>query len=377
MKTKALIPALAVALLLVGAATAQAKWSYGNGESDLEVGSAPHAGGLTGFVCTTRIHGRAGLGTTTDPAVTPPPGPPYSPLTVQVYTGAPGDLGGAQVVPAGLLLQNGNTITPTAEQHTAAPTKLKPPEQYEGGGIPIWEYASAPFAISIAPGLIAPGNDVLIVQTGHSAYVTKVAQACPDQRTWSGRVWNTVQQGDVAVAQPSAKKLTFTLGTGGTSDLQGTYYTDCTIAGALTAKVHYTLNTWPSTNGVRVGLLVNNPDYAFTPGSVTAERTSFAASGDVDTGEKYAANGTDSGGGFVTKPTSATSGDLRVRVASGNYNMEYRDGTTAGAWKPIGTAPVYPGSVSLGLQVWSGLSLFTGPVKVTLSGFAISKGVCA
>ena len=61
----------------------------------------------------------------------------------------------------------------------------------------------------------------------------------------------------------------------------------------------------------------------------------------------------------------------------GNYNMEYRDGTTAGAWKPIGTAPVYPGSVSLGLQVWSGLSLFTGPVKVTLSGFAISKGVCA
>ena len=210
-------------------------------------------------------------------------------------------------MPAGLLLQNGNTITPTAEQHTAAPTKLKPPEQYEGGGIPIWEYASAPFAISIAPGLIAPGNDVLIVQTGHSAYVTKVAQACPDQRTWSGRVWNTVQQGDVAVAQPSAKKLTFTLGTGGTSDLQGTYYTDCTIAGALTAKVHYTLNTWPSTNGVRVGLLVNNPDYAFTPGSVTAERTSFAASGDVDTGEKYAANGTDSGGGFVTKPTSATS----------------------------------------------------------------------
>ena len=141
--------------------------------------------------------------------------------------------------------------------------------------------------------------------------------------------------------------------------------------------MHYTLNTWPSTNGVRVGLLVNNPDSAFTPGSVTAERTSFAASGDVDTGEKYAANGTDSGGGFVTKPTSATSGDLRVRVASGNYNMEYRDGTTAGAWKPIGTAPVYPGSVSLGLQVWSGLSLFTGPVKVTLSGFAISKGVCA
>ena len=52
-------------------------------------------------------------------------------------------------------------------------------------------------------------------------------------------------------------------------------------------------------------------------------------------------------------------------------------GRRRATWKLIGTAPVYPGSVSLGLQVWSGLSLFTGPVKVTLSGFAISKGVCA
>ena len=99
----------------------------------------------------------------------------------------------------------------------------------------------------------------------------------------------------------TSKQLSFTLGTSGTADLQGTYYTDCTIAGAFTAKVHYTLNTWPSANGVRVGLLVNNPDYPFPSGSVTAERTSFAASGDVSTGEKYVSNGTDSGGGFVTK----------------------------------------------------------------------------
>ena len=56
-----------MALLLAGAATAQAKWSYGNGESDLEVGSAPNSSGLTGFVCTTRIHGRAGLGTASTP----------------------------------------------------------------------------------------------------------------------------------------------------------------------------------------------------------------------------------------------------------------------------------------------------------------------
>ena len=72
---------------------------------------------------------------------------------------------------------------------------------------------------------------MLLVEGTHSAYVTRSVQACPDQKTWSGRVWNTVNQGDVTVAQPSGKKLTFTLGTAAPADLQGTYYTDCTIAG--------------------------------------------------------------------------------------------------------------------------------------------------
>jgi hypothetical protein len=375
-KPKAVIPALVVGLLLIGAASAQAgKWTYGNGESDLEVGSAPRSDGLTGFVCTTRIHGRAGLGRGSLPA----PAPPYGPITVEVYTAGPGELDGSTPVTGGLKLADGTTVIPPIATQTVTPTKLNPVEQYEDfSHNPIYEYAAAPFAFSFAAGQITPGNEVLLVQSGHQAYATRTAQTCPDQKTWSGGIWNTVKQGNVTISPASsATKLKFTLGTGGTADPLGLYYTDCTIAGAFTAKVHYTLNTWPAHNGVRVGLLVNNPDFAFTPGSVTAERTSFAASGDVDTGEKYAGNGTDSGGGFVTKPTAATSGDLRVRVASGKYTMEYRDATTAGAWKPINTAPLYPGSVSLGLQVWSGLSLFTGPVKVTLSGFAILKGVCA
>src|SRR6476619_2128089 len=182
---------MAVALLLAGAATAQAKWSYGNGESDLEVGTAPTS---IGFVCTTRIHGRAGLGTTVDPAVTPPPAPPYSPLTVKVFTGAQGDLGGAEVVPGGLLLLDGRTIAPIATQTTAAPTKLSPPEQYTGFSEEdkIWEYASAPFSFSFAPGQIAVNNDIVVVQGGHDAYVQRNAVACPDQKTWSGGVWNTI-----------------------------------------------------------------------------------------------------------------------------------------------------------------------------------------
>ena len=176
--------------------------------------------------------------------MTPPPGPPYSPRTVEVFTGAPGDLGGATVDNNGnLLLLDGSTIHPVATQ-TVTPAKLTPPEQYFGFSQddPIWEYASAPFAISIPSGRIAPGNDVLITQADHDPYVTRVAQTCPDQKTWNGGVWNTIKQGDVTIAPAQqATKLKFTLGTTGVSDLQGTYYTDCTIAGAFTAKVHYTL----------------------------------------------------------------------------------------------------------------------------------------
>src|SRR5690242_7066112 len=241
---------LAVGLLLVGATSAQAgKWSFGNGESDLEVGTAPTS---IGFVCTTRIHGRAGLGTTVDPAVTPPPAPPYSPITVKVFTAAQGDLGGAEVVPGGLLLLDGRTIPPIATQTTAAPTKLNPPEHYTGFSPDddIWEYAAAPFAFSLAPGQIAVNNDIVVVQGTHSAYVQRNAVACPDQKTWSGGVWNTVKQGNMTISPAdSATKLKFALN-GGTTNMQGTYYTDCTIAGAFTAKVHYTLNTWPSANGV-------------------------------------------------------------------------------------------------------------------------------
>lgn len=373
MKTKALIPTLVVALLLVGAATAQAKWSYGNGESDLEVGPSP-AG--AGFVCTTRIHGRAGLGTSADPAVTPPPPPPYSPRTVSVYTGS--ELGAAQVI-GGELVLDGTTLTPIVTQVTAAPKALNPPEKYFGFSQddPIWEYASAPFSFSFAPGQITAGNDVIVLQNGHSAFVIKSAIACPAQTSWRGETWNRTGNGNVAVAQ-TAKQLSFTLTSGGAVDPIGTYATDCTVAGDFDARVHYSLGPWPAHNGVRTAIVVNNPDYPFPPGNVTMERTSFAASGDVATGERYAINATDAGGGFLTVPTTQTQGDLRVRQKNGMIRTYYRDATTAGAWALVGKSAGYPGSVSFGLQVWSSLALFSGPTaKVTFSKFSFTKGVCA
>ena len=267
MKTKALIPTLAVALLLAGAATAQAKWSYGNGESDLEVGSAPTPADSPASSAP-RGSTAAQDSVPPRPAVTPAARRPTRRAPCRSTPRLPVTSAGAEVVSGGLLLQDGTTITPIATQTTGAPTKLNPPEQY-------FDFARTTRSGSThrrrsrsrsPPGQIAPGNDVLIVQTGHSAYVTSVAQACPDQKTWSGGVWNTVKQGNVTISPAaSATKLKFSLGREGRRPV-GPYYTDCTIAGAFTAKVHYTLNTWPADNGVRVGLLVNNPDYAFTAG---------------------------------------------------------------------------------------------------------------
>ena len=66
-----------------------------------------------------------------------------------------------------------------------------------------------------------------------------------------------------------------------TADPTATYFTRCRVGHDFAAQVHYRLAVWPPANGVRVGLLVNNPDYPAQTGSVTTERTSFGASGDV------------------------------------------------------------------------------------------------
>lgn len=376
MKPKAVIPVLVVGALLLGASAAQAgRWSFGNGESDLEVALAPVGNPFS--VCTNRIHGRAGLGTTEDPAVTPPQAPPYPTQHIEVYTGS--ELGAAQVDQHGNLVLDGVTLTPIATQTTAPPTALNPPEQYTGFSDQdlIWEYAAAPFSFSFAPGQIQPGDDVIIRNASKPAFVIRTAQSCPAQPVWRGQTWNHTGTGNVTASQ-TAKQLSFTLTGGGSVDPVGTYATDCTVSGYADAHVHYKVGPWPAHNGVHVGLLVNNPDYPFPPTSVTAERTSYAASGDVATGEKYAMNAADVGGGLVKKSTSQTEGDLRARVKNGTIHTYYRDATTAGVWRSIGKSPDYTGSVSFALQVWSSQALFTGQTTtVKFSKFAITKGVCA
>ena len=199
---------------------------------------------------------------------------------------------------------------------------------------------------------------------------------------WQGYRWHTSAKGGATVFQ-SRRALRIAMPALPTADPAATYFTRCRVGHDFAAQVHYRLAVWPPQNGVRVGLLVNNPDYPAQTDSVTTERTSFGASGDVGTGENYLQNGISSGGEFIVQPTAATSGTLRVVQHAGWITSMYRDATTGGQFVTIADplnnpaiAPDFRARVSLGLQVWSGLPVYAGPARVTLTNFRITSGNC-
>jgi hypothetical protein len=192
---------------------------------------------------------------------------------------------------------------------------------------------------------------------------------------WQGYRWHTSTKGGATVFQ-SRRALRIAMPAVATADPTATYFTRCRVGRDFAAQVHYRLAVWPPANGVRVGLLVNNPDYPAQTDSVTTERTSFGASGDVGSGENYVENGISSGGGFVVQPTAAMSGTLRVVQHAGTITSEYRDATTGGHFVAFADAPDYGARVSLGLQVWSGLPVYAGPATVKLTKFRITSGHC-
>ncbi len=181
MRRKILVGAGIAALsFLAIAPSASAKWILGNGTTDLEITPPDPAHPFQ--VCADRVQGRAGLNTPDDPAVTPPPPGPFAPITVRVFTGPSGSLDGATVQGDTLLLLDGTTVqAAAATQVTSAPTAVDPPEPYFGDFSEtffIWEYAAAPFDISIPADKRFPGGEVLVQQGSHSAYVTLGAVAC-------------------------------------------------------------------------------------------------------------------------------------------------------------------------------------------------------
>jgi len=172
---------IAALSLLAIAPPASAKWILGNGTTDLEITPPDPAHPFQ--VCADRVQGRAGLNTPNDPAVTPPPPGPFAPITVRVFTGPSGSLDGATVQGDGtlLLLDQTTVQTAAATQVTSAPTAVDPPDPYFGDfseTFLIWEYAAAPFDISIPAAQRFPGGEMLVQQGSHAAYVTLGAVAC-------------------------------------------------------------------------------------------------------------------------------------------------------------------------------------------------------
>ena len=132
MKVKVL-PAIGLALAAMQWPPPHRRRVIGNGTTDIAV--TPPNPALPGQVCTTHIEGFAGLSTTADPAVTPPPPGPYSPQVVELFA-AP-SLDGYSGGPSGQLLPPDPSlpiVNAIASVTAAAPTALNPPEQYTATG---------------------------------------------------------------------------------------------------------------------------------------------------------------------------------------------------------------------------------------------------
>ena len=177
MRTRVLIGAgVTLALWAVMASPALAKWTFGNGASDINVNTLPSPA-ASNSVCTTDITGQAGVHTSTLPA--PTTGLPQS-FTVDVYTGPAASLDGSFFVSNGLQLQDGTVITPVGSDTTGPAQAIDPLQnQYvDFNNDPLYEYAAAPFDVTLAVGKIAVGNEVLVAQSDHTAYATFTAVDC-------------------------------------------------------------------------------------------------------------------------------------------------------------------------------------------------------
>ena len=175
MKTKALIPALAVALLLVGAATAQAevvirqRRERPGGRLRASRGR-PHRLRLhhaDPWPRRPRHHHRPRSDAASRASL-------LAAHRAGLHRGAgrPRRRAGGARRPAPAERQDdradrGTSTTDGADQAEAARAVLQATADN-----PIWEYAAAPFAFSFAPGQIAVNNDIVVVQGDHSAYVS-------------------------------------------------------------------------------------------------------------------------------------------------------------------------------------------------------------
>jgi hypothetical protein len=142
----------------------------------------------------------------------------------------------------------------------------------------------------------------------------------------------------------------------------------CKLKGDFDIQVDYSLPTWPSANGVRVGLgTVSGP----------VERVSFGSTQDYYgwPREVYLTHFSDGVQGIAQ--TADLSGKLRL-VRTGNTATGYY--SSNGAWVPVDTGPSSAADTAFSFSAWSHDYTFTKQdVKVAFDNLIINKGelLCA
>ncbi len=147
------------------------------------------------------------------------------------------------------------------------------------------------------------------------------------------------------------------------------YTSSCQLRGDFDIQTDYALSQWPSSNGVRIGIVANEA------GSVM--RASYGPSTDFpgQPREVYATEHAKLGGStkdVVNIPTNDLLGKLRL-VRSGNISTGYY--YSAGAWTQIAQGSATIRDTNFGFDIWTQGDTFANhEVKAFFDNFVVNKG---
>jgi PKD repeat protein len=179
-----------------------------------------------------------------------------------------------------------------------------------------------------------------------------------NDNTVNSSIWKVTQAGGPQTVETNQQiEITFPPGSSGGQFTAG-LNSNCTLHGDFDIQVDYRLIEWPTSNGVRIGILF---------GSNAMERVSNASN--EFRGEVYA---TDFGGPLQIIPTGDNTGKLRLVRQGSAFTGYYYNG---GMWIPVGTGPAPTSDGSYGIASWSHDNIFSdSEVKLAFDNFVMNSG---
>jgi len=186
----------------------------------------------------------------------------------------------------------------------------------------------------------------------------------------SGR-WLTAVVGDKPFADEMNGRLEIALPADSKDGLGHTYFSAgyisvCQLTGDFDLQVDYSLLGWPSSNGVRVGLVFND-DFTI-PKEYNVERVSFGDSEFLGSPREVYLYGN----GVGITATTHLSGTIRAKRVAGALTAYFIDG---GNWVALGSEPVATGDLHFSISAWSDDSVFVKKdVKISFDNLVINQG---